>query len=162
MAEHTVQLVDMTTDIFFDSVQSYISRDGFLRNARADFSHRRSGWVGVLTSDWGNGDGIGSIAAQQVTPNRVTVEVFGFPWAADFWFFDCSAWLDCLAGNEGIPEKAAMTRRQREVAALAAAGLTRNEIAQKLMISPNTVKVHLAKAKKEGGVNPKTTQKSPF
>ena len=43
-----------------------------------------------------------------------------------------------------IPPLAALTPREREVAALVAAGLTNAEIAERLVLSPGTVGNHLA------------------
>ncbi|MGW1996366.1 helix-turn-helix domain-containing protein [Embleya sp. NPDC001921] len=41
------------------------------------------------------------------------------------------------------PDAAALTPQQREVASLAAAGLTNKQIGEKLFLSPRTVSTHL-------------------
>lgn len=45
-----------------------------------------------------------------------------------------------------VPELGGLTEREREVMALVAAGLTNDEIAQKLVVSPTTAKTHVSRA----------------
>lgn len=45
--------------------------------------------------------------------------------------------------NQGMSETKPLTRRETEILGLLAEGLSNDEIAQKLVISPNTVKVHV-------------------
>ena len=44
------------------------------------------------------------------------------------------------------PSAAALTQREREVVALVAAGLSNNEIAAELVVSPLTAKTHVSRA----------------
>ena len=50
----------------------------------------------------------------------------------------------------------ALTKREREVAELAANGLSNKEIAETLVISPRTVEEHIAKALKKTGLSSRT------
>jgi DNA-binding NarL/FixJ family response regulator len=50
------------------------------------------------------------------------------------------------AGRAAPPGLASLTEREREVVALVAAGLSNNEIARKLVVSPLTAKTHVSRA----------------
>ena len=53
---------------------------------------------------------------------------------------------DGAAGRSAPPGLASLTQREREVVALVAAGLSNDEIARKLVVSPLTAKTHVSRA----------------
>lgn len=58
--------------------------------------------------------------------------------------------------KDALPQRSELTGREKEVLALLAEGLSRKEIAQRLQISPATVKRHLEEIYRKLGVNGKT------
>jgi len=65
----------------------------------------------------------------------------------EMWFSRGTMTKCIVAGREGVkssePEASALSFRQVEILALAAVGVTNEQIAEKLCISPHTVKTHL-------------------
>jgi DNA-binding NarL/FixJ family response regulator len=60
--------------------------------------------------------------------------------------------MDYRTASDEVPERAALTPRQREILALVARGLSSPDIAAELGISPGTVKTHLTAIYKAIGV----------
>lgn len=59
------------------------------------------------------------------------------------------ALLPALVRAEAADERSALTQREREVLRLLADGLRNEEIGQRLFISPETVRAHIAKARRK-------------
>lgn len=70
------------------------------------------------------------------------------------------AWTEGLthptAPKDGAGEEGSLSKREREVLRLVAAGKSNNEVAAELGIRPNTVKNHLARMYDEANVNNRT------
>jgi len=64
--------------------------------------------------------------------------------------------LDAVDAAPGPPGLAGLTPREREVAALLAAGLTNVDLARRLYISPRTAAVHVSSILRKLGLNSRT------